>query len=375
MRTYSKILIFFAIILLVSFVSIRREESQYIIIEENLLNTFLEEDENLKEGEKFLTIISYERGDFFYHFTIKCEKSLIVYENSKQKIEPFFIFSIPDSSNNFHIFVEGLENNEIEPIVIKSEGELEEKLIYIDTIVSENPRVVKKEISLSQDKEYKKELSLALKSDWLLGVIYPNYLYDEEENFRLRIEFDTMLHKSYRNTFYKNYFAWDIKNATEDFNRLCFILPQNSDPWLQNTGKYHFSYQEQEKNVLIWDMKENEVNYLRATFGTLEERLHWENKELATQQFIMTLAGLFLAITVPIRFIKSVKLLIYPEKRDLILNCGLVFFVTLIACYLIFYIKILEFPIKTDLHYWAGGTLFILVLIHFGLREFYEKYM
>jgi len=215
-------------------------------------------------------------------------------------------------------------------------------------------------------------------------VEYPDFLKTVEE-FILTIQYP-MDHKPI-GAIYRNLWRIHIKkeSGAKNLDRFSLILPKNAYIWNSNKTIWISTKIEELEGINVdledrigisWYLEEEEIDQcLEIGFGTPIERIHWENKELATQQFIITLAALFLAITVPIRSIKSVRFLIYPEKRNLILNCGLVSFVVLIICYLIFYIKILEFPIKTDLHYWTGGTLFILVLIHFGLKKFYEEYI
>jgi len=254
---------------------------------------------------------------------------------------------------------------------------------YFPIIITENI----KNSQLVQNKHYivHEEQLLGTTLGWIEIIEYPQFLKETEE-FILMIQY-YVDHKE-MGVIYRNFWTITMRNIEPSgkkiIDRVSIILPKDAYIWKSDKSVWITPFIKKEENITIdtedriglsWYLTDNPIQTIKLGFGTPVERLHWENKELATQQFIMTLAGLFLAITVPIRLIKSVKLLIYPEKRDLILNCGLVFFVILIIYYLIFYIKILEFPIKTDLHYWAGGTLFILVLIHFGLREFYEKCM
>ncbi|HEC88369.1 MAG TPA: hypothetical protein ENI52_03540 [Thermoplasmata archaeon] len=254
---------------------------------------------------------------------------------------------------------------------------------YFPIVITENI----KNSQLVQDKHYlvHEEQLLGTTLRWIEIIEYPQFLKETEE-FILTIQY-YVNHKEI-GVIYRNFWIITMYNIDPNnkkiIGRVSIILPKDAYIWKSDKSVWITPFIKKEEHIDIdiedrigvsWYLTEEPIQTIKLGFGTPVERLHWENKELATQQFIMTLAGLFLAITVPIRLIKSVKLLIYPEKRDLILNCGLVFFVMLISCYLIFYIKILEFPIKTDLHYWAGGTLFILVLIHFGLREFYEKCM
>ncbi len=173
---------------------------------------------------------------------------------------------------------------------------------------------------------------------------------------------------------YKNKININFEDPKERINRSYLILPEDFDIWYRDIEEDTMEW-ENERIKLMWKNSERGIKHIRIHAGTPWERMHWENREIAAWHFILTLIGLFLAITIPIRFVPIKKFLDYKEKKETILSGSLIIFFILIIVYLGFYIKLFDFPIETHLHYWTIGVLLILTAIHFGLERFYEKYI
>ncbi|MCK4637521.1 MAG: hypothetical protein KAT49_06540 [Methanomicrobia archaeon] len=207
---------------------------------------------------------------------------------------------------------------EIKPIVIRTQEELinakesinnqlknnKELIEFIKKYWGGSEEEIKKYVVL--DDEYIKDLTEALEEGyWLCGFIYPEYLYEKEE-FILKIEFDEELNETQKNKFYMNWLVWCIGvTEIENFNHIYFVLPEDAYPWYYNTKDDPFK--EKGRNVLLWKIQEipktNEGNILIvATFGTLEERLHWENHVNNVENFIYIIAGILLTIILAISF-------------------------------------------------------------------------
>lgn len=173
---------------------------------------------DLGPDEDLTVEIHYETGDKFFHIISKYRTYSLKEKGSLEpKIQYVFFLSVPKKSDNFRIFVESLNNKEIEPIVIKDPQELinakesinnqlennKELIEFIKKYWGSSEEEIKRYVVL--DDEYIKDLTEALEGgDWLCGFICPEYLYEKEE-FILRIDFDTELSEPQKNKFYMNW--------------------------------------------------------------------------------------------------------------------------------------------------------------------------
>ena len=205
-------------------------------------NVVFAEDENaaseyedyfdLGSDEDFMVEIHYETGDMFYHIIAKWRMYSLRNKNfSKPDILYVSFLSVPELSDNFRIFVEGLEGKKIEPIVITNKEELieakksindqlknnEELIEFIKKYWGGSEEEIKNYVVLNE--EYIKNLTEALEEGyWLCGFICPEYLYEKEE-FILKIEFDEELNETQKNKFYMNWLVWCIGvTEIENFN-------------------------------------------------------------------------------------------------------------------------------------------------------------
>jgi len=266
---------------------------------------------DLGDDEDFMVEMHYETGDMFYHIIAKWRTYTL---RNKDSPEPDLVYvsflPVPELSNNFHIFVEGL-GKEIEPIVITTQEELvnakesineqlknnKQLIEFIMKYTGDSEEQVRSRVVLSEDEI--KEMSKDLERYWLCVIIYPEYLYEEEE-FILRIDFDTELHESQRNKFYMNWLLWRFEIGIKNFEHVYFVLPWNAYPWWYDMA--NDSFKVRGRNVLLWNVEESEEIYILATFGTFEERLHWENHVNNVENFIYVIMGIFLTIMLAIFF-------------------------------------------------------------------------
>jgi len=171
----------------------------------------------------------------------------------------------------------------------------------------------------------------------------------------------------------------------EDLDRVSFILPRNTYLWkwslpVEVTGKIkevkNIEVNVEERMGVSWFVQNQKSRSIELGFGTLNERLHWENKNASTWHFILTLIGLFLAITVPIRFVKVNKFRRYRHRKwkNIILFSLVIIFCVSILGYLNS-LNLDKFPIETNLCRYTISALITLIIIHFALWIYTSKYV
>jgi len=282
---------------------------------------------DLREGEHHVGVISYS-GDYYY-------ESHVFTEGKYDEEHMCALRSIPEMFYDIKVYgyEEPEKKIELQYEKIKTIGELDEFFEKYQLDPRDKPSL--------ED----------LKDIWgheniLLGITYPADLYIKGEFITIEIISKFNVGEQSGSYYEDNSIRIDFSGQTECLDRFSFVLKRGYRFWYKNIEGDLKKLSESEE-ALSWKISGEEIKYLYVTFGTPEERLHWENHVDNVGNFIYVIIGLFLAITVPIILMKT-KSEKSKRIKYRILYSALPIFVVLLFWRILTF-KLEEIPLETCL--------------------------
>jgi len=287
---------------------------------------FAEDEEiyDLREEEDLVLILTYV-GGYYY------ESCLLTKGNTEENIVT--IRPIPKRAGDIKIYsYRGTEGIKTEYVKIENEEELRN---FFDVYPAVNEYIFFEYL----------EKSLA-HENILLGIIFPEDLNVDGE-FKIEVLSKTKIDEWMGESYY-GYDRIKIKfsGKSEDLNRFSFVLRNRYRFWYRDGGLLERT--EENEEILSWKISENRIEYLHVTFGTPEERLHWENYVSDIENFIYIIIGLFLAIAIPIMLTRFEIRREYKWTKYCLLLLSFVVFLIFFNLR-INYFKLEEIPLETCL--------------------------
>ena len=313
---------------------------------------------DLREGELYVIVVSYDRDPYYECF--------MIFKGTHDREHVTTIISIPEKSYDIKTYSYG------------EYGEIRTNFKIIKTI-KELDEFFEKYPTSPKDYSYTLEnLEGARKhNNILLGIIHPSDLNIEDE-FKIKIIYKINIDNQSKSYYYWNWLGTldgsgiTISGNVKELDRLSFILPTNARPWYQKV-KGSLQKLPENREALSWQIGENNIQKLVVTFGIPEERIHWENYVSDIRNFIYIMMGIFLTITVPIMLTKT-KFEKSKRIKYCILYLALPIFVIFLSWRIITF-KLREIPLETCfqgkcLKVEIICALIILSIIYFILIKF-----
>jgi len=288
---------------------------------------------NLRSDEEEIWVLTYSE-DYYDSYVLTKD----VYDEEYMAI----IRSVPENVYDIKVYGYGkcaCGKKEMSYKIIKNKDELDEFLKEYPTYPEEYNKILK---NLEEACEHE---------NVLFGVIYPENL-NIGGKFTIEITFKIKIDEKSEYYYGENGFCISFSESPEKFDRFSFILPVDYIFWDENEGGL-LEELPGDKEAKSWQIDENNIEYLYVTFGTLEERIHWENRATEYWFFAWITVGLFLAITCPMMFSKFDNYRKY--KKWILLSALLICMI----CLVLIRSRVQELPIFTDL----STNIFVVMAI------------
>ena len=236
---------------------------------------------DLREGEHHVLVISYG-GSYYYY-------SYVFTEAEYGEKNTTTLRSIPEMFYDVKVY--GYEK---EP-----EKKIEMEYEAIETVEELDEFFRKHQLDPDEKPDFCQLKDIFGHKNIILGIVYPIDLNIEGSVITIEIISKFNVGEQPSGYYGDNSIRIDFFGQTEKLDRFSFVLQNNYRFWYKNVEEdlKKLRYGEE---ALSWKISEDKIEYLYVTFGTPEERLHWENYVNNVGNFIYVIIGIFLTITIPI---------------------------------------------------------------------------